>query len=316
MTIAGLARLFVAACLVGLVLAALDAGDAIARLRAVEPGWVLASLAALTAQTLLSAWRWRLTAGRLGVHVAPRRAVAEYYLAQLVNQTVPGGMVGDVGRALRSSGEAGMMPAAQAVALERLMGNVMLMMVMVFALGTGWLMPSARNVLPASLWSVGIVALAVLAMGALVAASTGRGRVGRALAAQRRTATTALLAPSVLWRQLLLSLIAVLANLGAFYFAARATGVDLPPVAALVLTPLILFTMLIPITVSGWGLREGAAAGLFPLAGFSPEAGLAASIAFGLIFLLGSLPGLAVMVAGGPANTAARRVAAPPRPDI
>ncbi len=55
----------------------------------------------LTVQTLLSAWRWRLTARQLGLRIAPSQSVREYYLAQIVNQSLPGGMAGDVGRAER-----------------------------------------------------------------------------------------------------------------------------------------------------------------------------------------------------------------------
>ena len=55
---------------------------------------------------------------------------------------------------------------------------------------------------------------------------------------------------------------------------------------------MILFAMVLPLSISGWGLREGAAAALFPLAGLSASAGLAASVAFGLTFLAITLPGL------------------------
>jgi len=61
-----------------------------------------------------------------------------------------------------------------------------------------------------------------------------------------------------------------------------------------VLVPLTLVAMLLPISVGGWGLREGAAAVLWPIAGFSAEAGVAASIAFGLAALAAALPGLLV----------------------
>jgi uncharacterized membrane protein YbhN (UPF0104 family) len=80
-------------------------------------------------------------------------------------------------------------------------------------------------------------------------------------------------------------------NVAAFALCARAVGAPLPLGAVLGLVPLILFTMLIPLTVAGWGLREGAAAALFPVAGASAEAGLAASIAFGLVFVAAVLPG-------------------------
>jgi len=52
----------------------------------------------------------------------------------------------------------------------------------------------------------------------------------------------------------------------------------------------------VPVTISGWGLREGAAVVLFPLAGSTASGGLATSVAFGLMLIVASLPGsLAVL---------------------
>ena len=68
-------------------------------------------------------------------------------------------------------------------------------------------------------------------------------------------------------------------------------GVELGLVATAALVPLILFTMLIPISISGWGLREGAAAALLPSRGATASGGLAASVAFGLAFITAVLPG-------------------------
>jgi hypothetical protein len=53
--------------------------------------------------------------------------------------------------------------------------------------------------------------------------------------------------------------------------------------------------MLIPLSVSGWGIREGAAALAFPVFGATASQGLAASVAFGLVFLVTVLPGLIVI---------------------
>ena len=109
--------------------------------------------------------------------------------------------------------------------------------------------------------------------------------------------------PEVRLRQVIMSLGTALLNILGFALCAAAVGVHLPPATALVLVPLILFTMLVPLTVSGWGLREGAAAALLPLAGATAAEGLAASVAFGLAVLVASLPGLialALVQATGP----------------
>jgi hypothetical protein len=55
---------------------------------------------------------------------------------------------------------------------------------------------------------------------------------------------------------------------------------------------MVLFAMLLPISIAGWGLREGAAVILLPIAGFSATEGLAASVTFGLVSLVAVIPGL------------------------
>jgi Uncharacterised protein family (UPF0104). len=105
-----------------------------------------------------------------------------------------------------------------------------------------------------------------------------------------------LLTPGIRGRQAALSLGTVALNLLAFALCARATGTALGFAATLTLVPVILFSMVLPLSLGGWGLREGSAAALFPLAGASSEAGLAASVAFGLAFLVSSLPGAAILL--------------------
>ena len=82
------------------------------------------------AQTVLSAMRWRLTARQLGQTIPLTRAIGEYYLAQVVNQSLPGGVVGDAGRAVRARHQAGLRRAGAAVAIERLAGQVALFLVL------------------------------------------------------------------------------------------------------------------------------------------------------------------------------------------
>jgi hypothetical protein len=56
--------------------------------------------------------------------------------------------------------------------------------------------------------------------------------------------------------------------------------------------------MLVPISISGWGLREGAASALFPIAGATATEGFATSVAFGLAFIVAVLPGVVPLLVG------------------
>jgi uncharacterized membrane protein YbhN (UPF0104 family) len=283
--------------LVAVVLSVVGAGDVLSRLRSAEPGWILAALGACSAQTVLSALRWRLTAERLGASMSIGDAVSEYYLSSLVNTTVPGGIVGDAVRAVRTRGAAGLERAAQAVMIERLAGQVAVGSVLLFGLAV-----SGR---PELQW---IAALVAAALGAGVCAVRGAQAervlppaVRRFLAAIRQSWFDRRAACG----QVALSLLIVALNLAAFVLAARATGVALDPVDALLAVPLVLAAMLVPLSVAGWGYREGAAAAVFPLIGAGAAAGVSASVAFGAVVLVASLPGLGVLLLRKGARTGA-----------
>ena len=274
-----------------------DGEAALRQLASAHPVWICAALAMLSLQTLLSALRWRLTACQLGIRLTRGAAVREYYLSQLVNQLLPGGVLGDAGRAIRARDEAGLVASGQAVMFERLAGQLALCAVLAVGVLSTQLVPGGFDgpawLLPATL---------LLPVGAGLALWwTGRGhedrqgQVVRALHGIRRAFGHAVAAPAVRTAQLAMSLGTALCNIAAFVCCANAAGVTLSVPSALVLVPLILFSMLIPLTVSGWGLREGAAATLLPLAGASSAGALAASVAFGLTLLVAALPGLIVL---------------------
>jgi uncharacterized membrane protein YbhN (UPF0104 family) len=58
-----------------------------------------------------------------------------------------------------------------------------------------------------------------------------------------------------------------------------------------VICSLVVFASMIPFSIAGWGVREGAAVALLPLAGLTPEQALAVSILFGALLLVVSLLG-------------------------
>jgi uncharacterized membrane protein YbhN (UPF0104 family) len=71
----------------------------------------------------------------------------------------------------------------------------------------------------------------------------------------------------------------------------RAQGLVLPVADAAVLFTVIVGIALVPISVGGWGLRELAVVSLLSDHGVAPERALLFSVCFGLVFLVGSLPG-------------------------
>jgi glycosyltransferase 2 family protein len=85
-----------------------------------------------------------------------------------------------------------------------------------------------------------------------------------------------------------------LLTIAAVWSLGRAQGLLLPLPDAAVLFTVMIGVALVPISVGGWGLRELAVVSVLGNHGVAPEQALLFSVGFGLIVMVGSLPGAPV----------------------
>ena len=281
------------ASLVLLALALHVAGGAAlaVHLQRLQPGWLLLGLLATLPMQLLSALRWRFTAARLDAVLPLRSALAEYYVATLLNSVLPGGVAGDAARVWRHGRRRSadtpdrFRRPLHAVMLERGAGQAAMLLVLLVAL---WLDP-ARHLPLAVAGGACIVLASMLALVVLVAPRLPAAR--RLLEDARRVFWPA----PVLLVQTLLSLAVVASYLLLFACAVLAVG-GTPGWALMgVAVPLVLTAMAIPVSVGGLGLREASAAALWPLFGASAAEGALAALVYGALVVIGALPALGLL---------------------
>jgi uncharacterized membrane protein YbhN (UPF0104 family) len=249
------------------------------------------------------AWRWSLVARGLGVDVPLRTAVAAYYRSQFLNVTLPGGVLGDVHRAVRHGREVGDVGRSmRAVAWERVAGQVVQAVVAMAAL---LMLPSpVRSVMPYVLVAVVAGALAAVLLSRMLphgGASLGT-RVVRAAVSDVRNG----LLPRRAWPGIVVaSGVVVVGHVATLLIAARTAGSTASLAGLLPLALLVLVAAGIPMNIAGWGPREGMAAWAFGATGLTAAQGVATAVVFGGMVLVASLPGAVVLVAawlrgGGP----------------
>ena len=287
-------RALASVLLLGAILAWIRPSSLLATVEAVSVPWLVLALLLVVPQLLLSAWRWRLTAQLLGIPLPMRRAVSEYWLGNFLNQVVPGGVAGDATRAWRHARtEVPAREAWHAVLIERAAGQIVLLTCALLSLpfapalreGLGaWLARDASRAAP-------LAALAVLA--AVVVAR----RVWPALALFWRDLRRALLARSAWPRQLLVSVALVCSYVAVYLCCARALGDQSTVLTVAPLVCWVLLAMALPVSLAGWGIREGAAAAVWLLAGLPVVQGVAVSLLYGLIVLVSALPGAWILLA-------------------
>jgi uncharacterized membrane protein YbhN (UPF0104 family) len=82
----------------------------------------------------------------------------------------------------------------------------------------------------------------------------------------------------------------------AFFAVGRALGLRYDLVTYLAIVPPALVLTVIPISIAGWGVREGVLVSLFSLIGADRTVVLMMSLIYGMLLILASLPGLVVFL--------------------
>jgi len=243
------------------VLYMLDAGQIGRSLTSIPPAYAIAGLLLVQLQIVLSAWRWQFTARRLGMVLPVGHAIRDYYLSTFLNQVLPGGVAGDAVRAVRHRTEetGGWKAPALGVFLERVAGQGVFFVLAGLGLII-WPFADAGE-LPPTLSRILLILAIVVVCGLVVGFVILR--FPPAFLAERLEAGKAALCRVFIadgaWKiQSLLSLLIVASYAGMFMLASAAVGAPLPWLAAVT------------------------------------AVGVAASIFYGVLSLVGAAPGLIV----------------------
>jgi glycosyltransferase 2 family protein len=250
-----------------------------------------AGLAVLT--TVCCAWRWKTVAGGLGVDLSLPAAVAAYYRSLFLNVTLPGGVVGDVHRGVSHGRDVNdVSRALRAVAWERSAGQVVqgiLTAVVLLAL------PSPVHSSMALVALAVVAAVLVIVLVARARPGDGRSASARVWSAAARDIREGLLARRAWLGIALASALVVAGHALTFLIAARTAGITAPPSRMLPIALLVMLGMVLP-SVGGWGPREGVTAWVFGAAGLGAQRGVTTAVIYGVMVLVASLPGAAVLV--------------------
>ena len=287
-------KVVVTAVALSLAFRSVDVGRLVERLREINLFLFGAAVFGILVQVVLVAMRWRLVVGRLDWRSRPSRvlATAITFSAQFANQFMP--FAGDALRALLGvrAGIRARFSITSAV-VDRGMGLTVLLFLTVPSLLL-W-----RLVMPTPLLSASLLVAALALLGALVVAlATGPSLIGwlprrmqMPLAAILEDTRLVFLDPAIGLRTAGLSLTVHLLSVGIVWVLGLAVATPISPAMLLVLVPPMLFATMLPFTVSGWGVREGAVVWFLSTSGTSTDGAFLLSASFGAALLVAALPG-------------------------
>lgn len=275
------------------------------RLASGNPWWGVAAVVSVVAALVLGAVRWHILLQDAEVPLPPRQVARVYSIGAFVTAFLPTAVGGDIARPLLVTREnPGLVRSIVTVVLERAFALVAL-----FALA--WvgvaLSMSLVTGLPLLMLTGSTLAGLVLALAAWVRPPWLRALLQRLTptsvrahapevkavvrATGRHHGRLALIVASSIGFQVLVTMQLV--------FLGKAIGVALPFGLAAVILAMVTITLLIPISIGGFGLREGAYVALLAGAGISHTDAVLLSLLTVPVLLIATLPGAAALVAGG-----------------
>jgi glycosyltransferase 2 family protein len=277
------ARCAITVCFLALLVRQFGSHLIIERFETLRAGPLLLAALMLAVQLLLMAWRWKLLVDHFGpLKVSTSDLCWFLGASHLFGEFLPSTVGGDAVRTAMLARVTGLGTATLSVILDRITGLAMLLLIIVVLLPLlWWRLEQGAVVLALGLFSIGGLA----ALGALLLLRTMPSWIPRGVALLAQVAghmREALFSRSLGPRIAVCGLLVQLLCVGVFFVPGRALGVLLPLLDCLLLLPPALLLSAIPVSLSGWGVRESALAGGFVLVGVPPADVVAVSILYGL----------------------------------
>lgn len=294
-----LLKLAVTLLILGLLVVGADWAALRDRLAAADPLLLAAGVAAKGVTLPLAALRWRAVGRAAGFTIARWDAFRFQMAGSFLGQVLPGSVGADL---LRGWFTWRLGHPAAAVMLALLVDRLMALLGVVL-IGLAGLPHLTAMAPPAVAFGVlggaavlGGGMLALLVIGAVpqerlpLPARLRDGPIGRTLWGAVRD-LRAMGARRAAWEALAHSMGVHLATIAATVLFARALGLPLGWLDGLAIVPAAIVAAALPVSLGGWGVREGAMVAGFALLGFDTGTAFLVSVLIGLSIALLSLPG-------------------------
>lgn len=295
-------RLIITAALIGVVIWHLDLAAFFASIASFDPGWTAVAFLTVFAAIVISAWKWGLILKWRGYPLPYRRLLHHYFVGLFFNNVLPTSVGGDAVRAWETSKDTGEIPEAMgSVVTERLIAGIALGFTAL--IGLPFVDATPQLVLMVVIFL--IIDLALVAMFLVPRVADGIvsktlpprfSSLHEAISNTVAVVRASLKNPSLFIKVMLLSILFQLCVAAVNACIFKAMGVSVSLAECIIFTPMIFTVTMLPISLSGLGVREAAYWYFFAQAGVGQVEAVVASLAFFIIVGISSLPGAPLFV--------------------
>ena len=292
------ARLIITAAILAYLLRSIDLGAAVHAMLRVNPWWFAFTLLLVAIDRVVMAIRWLLLLRAAGVDIRAASALRIFLTSSFVGSFLPAGVGADAARAYEVASRTSRgSQAVASVGIDRVLGLVAIAILGIAGLA-GWAQhvePQLRVRLMAAATLGGAATLAIFWVDKVARAclpdrwhGTRWGwrvlRLGDAIGAYRQH-------PKVLLQVTALSIAVQLVRVFQGYGLGRGLGIQVDLAYYLVFMPVAMLVLLLPVSISGFGLPQAAIVWLLRPVGVPDAESLALSTLLIAIGIIGNLPG-------------------------
>ncbi|MFO7694367.1 MAG: lysylphosphatidylglycerol synthase transmembrane domain-containing protein [Vicinamibacterales bacterium] len=292
------ARLIITAAILAYLLRSIDVGASVQAMLRVNPWWFAFTLLLVAIDRVVMAIRWLLLLRAAGVDLPAASTLRIFLTSSFVGSFLPAGVGADAARAYEVASRTSRgSQAVASVGVDRVLGLVAIAIVGIAGLA-GWsrhVDPDLRLRLMAAAALAGAATLAVFWVDAVVRAllparwrATRWGwriqRLGDAIGAYRQH-------PRVLLQVMALSIAVQFVRVLQAYGLGRGLGLEIGLPYYLVFMPVAMLLLLLPVSISGFGLPQAAIVWLLRPMGVPDAGALALSTLIIVVGIIGNLPG-------------------------
>lgn len=289
--------------LVAYLLRYFDFHDVWRRIESANRLYLAGAVVLMALQSICFSLRWRYLALCANANLPLSQSIIGNFELAFFSQFVPSSVAGDVVRVIRAQRSGlTLTQSFTSVFLDRVVGmvTIVFMTPFLFALAPHSL---SHEGLSWAIWALGLLfvvgLVATYYLGPIISRLFGENRITRLLVTVSGAFRT-------LVHSLALSSFAILASVVGYALVAlalmaiaAATSISIGFLPGLLAICFMTLATFLPVSIGGWGVREGAAVVAFGLFAISPADALAISILFGLVYsVIGLFGGIVWMFCG------------------
>jgi glycosyltransferase 2 family protein len=295
-------KILVSITIIWFLLNKIDLNRTVQLLLNVHKGYAIAVLGVLLLQIVVSNFRWKIVLFHLNIFAPSIEILRIIWIGLFFNQVLPSSIGGDALRSyyLYKKGYT-IGYSMLSVLIDRMIGLIALVM---FVIATLLLAIDLVNE-PVARWGIFMIAISSIIAITLVLTMDRytqnllHWKFIRGFFAVAREGRRLVFSVSPGIKLIATSLLIHILTIIAIIILSVGMGLDLNWLGILIIMPIASLIMVAPISIAGWGVREGVMVIGLGYVGVAPESALALSLLYGILMFIVSLPGLVIWLMSG-----------------